>query len=67
MRSAVGCVPARAFLDLACLGVAQWSEIRELTHRARRGKELEGKDTAKSEALKAVMGSDARMQALAQV
>jgi hypothetical protein len=33
--------------------VVQWSEIRELTHRARRSKMLEGKDKAKSEALKA--------------
>jgi len=35
-----------------------WSEIRELTHRARRSKMLEGKDKANTQALKAFMGKD---------
>jgi hypothetical protein len=47
-------------------GIVQWSEIRELTHRARRRKMLQGKDT-KAEALKAVMGNDARTQSLSQI
>ena len=45
----------------------QWSEIRELTHRARRGKELEGKDKSKTEALKSVMGHDALKSVIAQI
>jgi len=47
-------------------GIVQWSEIRELTHRARRRKMLQGKDT-QTEALKAVMGNDARTQSLSQI
>ena len=49
------------------LYASQWSEIRELTHRARRSKMLEGKDVAHTEALKAVKSEDARMQSLTQI
>ena len=45
------------FLSLS-LSLSQWSEIRELTHRARRSKMLEGKDKANTQALKAFMGKD---------
>jgi len=43
-----------------------WSEIRELTHRARSNKLLEGKDLSKIEVLRQVV-DDAKTQELAQI
>jgi len=45
----------------------QWSEIRELTHRARRRRMLEGKDNKHVEALKSITDNDASTQSLSQV